>query len=76
MPENKIVRCDCGYRVRAHTEGRQVAEVRRHAWQAHGIAFSAEEALAVVRRDEAELDDAAVSGAAAFGHTASGKETG
>ena len=76
MAEDKIVRCDCGYRVRAGTEGRRVAEVRRHAWEAHGIAFSAEEALAVVLRLEPELDDVAASGAAAVGDTASGKETG
>ena len=76
MAENKFVRCDCGYRVRAGTAGRQVAEVRRHAWQAHGIAFSAEEALAVIRRLDPELDDAAASGAAAVGGPASGKETG
>ena len=61
MAEDKIVRCDCGYRVRAGTEQRRVAEVRRHAWQAHSIAFSAEEALAVVLRLESELDEDAAA---------------
>ncbi len=55
MADDKIIRCDCGYRLRARTEQRQVAEVRRHAWEAHGIPFSAEEALAVLLRTE--LDD-------------------
>jgi predicted small metal-binding protein len=50
MADNKIVSCDCGYRLRAQTEQRQVAEVRRHAWEAHGISFSTEEALAVLLR--------------------------
>jgi predicted small metal-binding protein len=54
MADDKILRCDCGYRLRARTEQRQVAEVRRHAWQAHGISFSTEEALAVLLRMELE----------------------
>ena len=69
MAENKIVRCDCGYRVRAGTTGRRVAEVRRHAWQAHGIDFSAEEAHAAVLRLESELGEDAASGAAAVEDT-------
>lgn len=55
MADHKIIRCDCGYRVRARTEERQVAEVRRHAWEAHRISFSTEEALAVLLR--MELDE-------------------
>lgn len=46
--------CDCGYRLRARGEEEQVAEVRRHALEAHGIGFSAEEALAVLLRAELE----------------------
>jgi predicted small metal-binding protein len=57
MADDKIFRCDCGYRLRARTEQRQVAEVRRHAWEAHGISFSTEEALAVLLRLELELDE-------------------
>jgi predicted small metal-binding protein len=52
MAVDKIIRCDCGYLLRARSERRQVAEVRRHAWEAHGIAFSIEEALAVLVRLE------------------------
>jgi predicted small metal-binding protein len=54
MVDHKIVRCACGYRLRARTEQRQVAEVRRHAWEAHGISFSTEEALAALLRLELE----------------------
>jgi hypothetical protein len=50
----KTPRCDCGYRLKARDEEEQVVEVRRHALQAHGIAFSAEEALAVLLRAELE----------------------
>jgi predicted small metal-binding protein len=57
MADHKIFRCDCGYRLRARTEQHQVAEVRRHAWEAHGIPFSTEEALAVLLRLELELDE-------------------
>jgi len=48
------LRCDCGYRLRAQTEELQVAEVRRHASEAHGISFSDDEALAVLLRLELE----------------------
>jgi predicted small metal-binding protein len=46
----KAVRCDCGYEVRAYGEAAVVDAVRRHAWEAHGIDFSVELALDVVRR--------------------------
>jgi Protein of unknown function (DUF1059) len=54
MFAGKTPRCDCGYRLKARGEEEQVAEVRRHALQAHGIDFSAEEALAVLLRAELE----------------------
>ena len=54
MFADKAFHCDCGYRLRGRTEERQVADVRRHAWEAHGISFSAEEALAVLLRFELE----------------------
>jgi predicted small metal-binding protein len=73
MADDKIIRCDCGYRVRARTEQRQVAEVRRHAWDAHGISFSTEEALAVLLRLELE---AAPADPAMVEDTTRGKETG
>ena len=55
MADHKIICCDCGYRVRALTEERQVADVRRHAWQEHGISLSTEEAFGVLLR--LELDE-------------------
>lgn len=54
MADDKRICCDCGYRVRGGSEEQQVAEVRRHAWQAHRISFSTEEALAVLLRLELE----------------------
>lgn len=55
MADGKILFCDCGFRLGAGTEASQVAEVRRHAWEAHGISFSTEEALAVLLRMELEV---------------------
>jgi Protein of unknown function (DUF1059) len=75
MADDKIIRCDCGYRVRARTEQRQVAEVRRHAWEAHGISFSTEAALAVLLRRELELDERE-STLAVVDDTTDGKEEG
>jgi predicted small metal-binding protein len=58
---DKALHCDCGYRLRGRTEERQVAEVRRHASEAHGISFSAEEALAVLLRFALEPDEGAAA---------------
>jgi predicted small metal-binding protein len=54
MFRGKSLRCDCGYRLKARGEDEQVAEIRRHAHEAHGIVFSAEEALLVLLRSELE----------------------
>jgi hypothetical protein len=45
-----VVRCDCGFEARAGHEERLVAEVRRHAQEAHGMALTLEEALLLVFR--------------------------
>lgn len=74
MAGGKSIRCDCGYRVRGTTEERQVAEVRRHAWDAHGISFSTEEALAVLLRLELEPDHADRAALPVHHDTTRGKE--
>jgi hypothetical protein len=50
-----VLHCDCGFEVRGPHEEALVAEIRRHAWGAHGMALSHEEALALALR--AGLDD-------------------
>ena len=55
----KVLHCDCGFEVRGAGEARLVAEVRRHAWEAHGMALSQDEALLLAFR--AELDEQAPS---------------
>jgi predicted small metal-binding protein len=52
MFADKTVRCDCGYEVRAPDEDDLVDEIRRHAWEAHEIDFSAELALELARQAE------------------------
>ena len=74
MFADKALHCDCGYRLRGRTEKRQVAEVRRHAWEAHGISFSAEEALAVLLR--LELDGGVLADLAMVDETTRRKEQG
>lgn len=74
MADDKIIRCDCGYRVRARTEQRQVAEVRRHAWEVHGISFSTGEALAVLLRREFEPDETEPTGVPIVNDTTRGRE--
>jgi hypothetical protein len=74
MAGDKIIRCDCGYCLRTRTEQRQVAEVRPHAWEAHGISFSTEEALAVLLRVELERDESEPAGLAIVDGTTRGKE--
>ena len=74
MASDKTISCDCGYRVRAATEERQVGELRAHAWTAHGVAFSVEEALGVLLRLELELDRSAWAGGAIVEDTTTTKE--
>ena len=56
---DKVLRCDCGFEVRGAHEDALVAEVQRHARDAHGMALSHEEALVLAFR--AELDDEAAT---------------
>jgi hypothetical protein len=50
----KVLQCDCGFEARAEHEDGLVAEVRRHAWEAHGMALSPDQALLLASR--ARLD--------------------
>jgi hypothetical protein len=52
----KVLQCDCGFEARGEDEGGLVAQVQRHAWEAHGMALSPDEALLLAFR--AELDKA------------------
>ena len=54
-----MLHCDCGFEVRGAGEARLVEVVRRHAWAAHGMALSHDEALLLAFR--AELDEEAPS---------------
>ncbi len=49
-----MLHCDCGFEARATDEDGLVAEVRRHALEAHGMALSHDEALQLAFR--AQLD--------------------
>ena len=52
-----MIHCDCGFDARAADEDGLVAEVRRHALEAHGMALSHDEALLLAFR--AGLNEAA-----------------
>ena len=53
-----MLHCDCGFEARAGDEDGLVAEVRRHASEAHGMTLTHEEALLLAFR--AELDEQAL----------------
>jgi predicted small metal-binding protein len=55
MPDDKEVRCECGYEVTLTEEAELITDIRRHLREAHGIAFSVEDALLVVLRSQLEL---------------------
>ena len=57
MFAGKALRCDCGYEVRASDEDGFVEEIRRHASEAHGIAFSVELARKLARDATQAGDD-------------------
>jgi len=42
---DKTLTCDCGFIARAPDDGGLVTEVRRHAWEVHGMPLSHDEAL-------------------------------
>jgi hypothetical protein len=56
---DKVIYCDCGFGARSEHEDGLVAEVQRHAREAHGMALSHDEALLLAFR--AELDAPAPS---------------
>ena len=57
MDKDKVIHCDCGFEARAADEDGLVAEVQRHAGEAHGMALSHDEALLLAFR--VELDEKA-----------------
>jgi predicted small metal-binding protein len=58
MPDEKALRCDCGYLVIATDEAGLVEDIRAHAQDAHGIVFSVEDALVVLLRSQLDLSRA------------------
>lgn len=56
---DKVIHCQCGFEARAEHEDGLVAQVQRHASEAHGMALSHDEALLLAFR--AELDATAPS---------------
>ena len=54
-----MLHCDCGFDARAADEDGLVAEVRRHAREAHSMALSRDEALLLAFR--AELNSEALT---------------
>jgi hypothetical protein len=46
----QVLHCECGFEARAEDEDGLVAEVRRHALDAHGMALSQLEALLLAFR--------------------------
>ncbi len=47
-----MLQCDCGFEARADHEDGLVAEIRRHASEAHGMALSPDQALLLASRAE------------------------
>jgi hypothetical protein len=52
---DKVIHCDCGFDAASEDEEGLVAEIRRHAREAHGMTLSQDEALLLVFRAELDL---------------------
>lgn len=52
MRVGTVITCECGFEARAADEEELIAEVRRHAAEAHCMPLSHEEALLLVFRAE------------------------
>jgi predicted small metal-binding protein len=61
MFAGKTLRCECGYEVRASDKDDFVEAIRRHASEAHGIAFSVELARKLAR-DATQAGDDGITG--------------
>lgn len=48
----RLLRCDCGFEVRADDQAELVAKVQRHALDAHALPFSREDVLRLALRAE------------------------
>jgi Protein of unknown function (DUF1059) len=55
----RVLQCDCGFEARAEDESDLIAQVQRHAVEAHGMALSSEQALLLAFR--AQLGETAWS---------------
>ena len=53
----KVLLCHCGFEARAEHEDGLVAEIQRHALEAHGMALSRNQALLLAFRAELDSDD-------------------
>ncbi|HTS74080.1 MAG TPA: DUF1059 domain-containing protein [Gaiellaceae bacterium] len=51
---DKVLHCHCGFEARAEHDDGLIAQVQRHALEAHGMSLSYDEALLLAFR--AELD--------------------
>ena len=69
---DRVIHCDCGFEARAADEEGLVAEVRRHAWEAHRMALTPQEALLLAFR--AELDSDTSGGDSSFDNARKQKE--
>jgi predicted small metal-binding protein len=60
---NKVpqLQCDCGFETRAEDEDGLVAEIRRHAREAHGMALTHDEALVLAFRVLLDANTSAVT---------------
>ena len=48
----KVLHCDCGFEARGEDEDELVNEVQRHALEAHGMALTRAQVLALAVRAE------------------------
>ena len=53
---DRVLTCDCGFEARGEDEEALVEQVRRHARDAHAMALSHDEALAVARDSTARRE--------------------
>jgi predicted small metal-binding protein len=45
----KVIQCPCGYLIRERDDDRLVESAQSHAWSAHGIELTREQALAMAK---------------------------
>ena len=57
-----VVRCECGFEARAQDHDALITQVQQHAWDAHGMALTRDDAIQLAQRAPEETTTNSMTG--------------